>query len=293
MTMGMNTPRWFHRWSPGARVSTLLPSVLLTMLLIASPARSASSSASNTSSSTASPTSSASIAAPRTKPARTTHAAPAVGTTGTPGTAQATRTKPPVKAGSPAVNGKTPGSREAAPVARPAAARGDAKRVCYAPGAACELAANRGSQPRTQDRERTHGRSGVSPGQQRRLLGMASYYGAGFANRPTANGERFDPRAMTAAHRTLPFGTRVRVTNLENGRQVVVRINDRGPYRKDRVLDLSRAAAHKLGFLDDGVAHVRIEVLKGRKSRKNRDHLTDDMQASRDGVTRTRSKSRA
>ncbi len=281
MTMGMNTPRWFHR----TRVSALLPSVLLTTLLIAPAARPAGTSSASTS---AAGQPSASIAATHTKQTRTAHPA-----TGTAGTVRATHTSPPLKAGSSTVNGKTPGPHRAASASRPAAARGDAKRVCYAPGAACELAANRGSHARTQDRERTHRRSGASPGQQRRSLGMASYYGPGFANRPTANGERFDPRAMTAAHRSLPFGTRVRVTNLENGRQVVVRINDRGPYRKGRVLDLSRAAAHKLGFLDDGVAHVRIEVLKGRKSRKNRDHLTDDMQASRDGVTRTRSKSRA
>ena len=67
---------------------------------------------------------------------------------------------------------------------------------------------------------------------------------------------------MTAAHRTLPFNTIVRVTNLDNGRSVQVRINDRGPYRRDRILDLSAAAAHNLGMTDDGVAQVRIEVVK-------------------------------
>ena len=151
------------------------------------------------------------------------------------------------------------------------------------PGAACELpvAAERG---RTSERvqhdapNRAARRSGHKP-EKRRLTGVASFYGADFADRPTANGERFDPHAMTAAHRTLPFGTRVRVTNLENGRQVVVRINDRGPYRKGRVLDLSRAAARKLGFVEDGVAQVRIEVLKDKKKRR-REHLTDDMQAN-------------
>jgi rare lipoprotein A len=102
----------------------------------------------------------------------------------------------------------------------------------------------------------------------RTQLGVASFYGPEFAERPTASGELFDPRAMTAAHRTLPLGTRVRVTNLENGRQTVVRINDRGPYRNNRVIDLSRAAARKLGFVQDGIAHVRIEVLKVKKGDK-------------------------
>ncbi len=145
------------------------------------------------------------------------------------------------------------------------------------PGAACELpvAAERGrAGARAGDR-----RHAAQKPEKRRLTGVASFYGAAFADRPTANGERFDPHAMTAAHRTLPFGTRVRVTNLENGRQVVVRINDRGPYRKGRVLDLSRAAARKLGFVEDGVAQVRIEVLKDKKKRR-REHLTDDMQAN-------------
>jgi rare lipoprotein A len=92
-------------------------------------------------------------------------------------------------------------------------------------------------------------------------IGMASYYGAAFHDRVTASGERFDTRAMTAAHRTLPFGTRVRVTNLQNGRTVVVRINDRGPFVKGRVLDLSRAAARELRLLARGTERVRLEVL--------------------------------
>lgn len=90
--------------------------------------------------------------------------------------------------------------------------------------------------------------------------GRIAYYGRKFAGRRTASGERFDPEAMTMAHRTLPFGTRVRVTNLENGRQVTVRINDRGPYRRGRIIDLSRAAAQKLDMIDDGVVRVRIEA---------------------------------
>lgn len=91
--------------------------------------------------------------------------------------------------------------------------------------------------------------------------GIASFYGRGFAGRPTATGERFNPEAMTAAHRSLPFGTRVRVTNVRNGRSVVVRINDRGPFIRGRVIDLSTGAARTLGMIGSGLAPVRIEVL--------------------------------
>jgi rare lipoprotein A len=91
--------------------------------------------------------------------------------------------------------------------------------------------------------------------------GMASYYGKSFAGRPTASGERFDPRALTAAHRDLPFGTRIRVTNLENGRSVTVRVNDRGPFAGGRIVDLSWQAARELDMVDSGVARVRLEVL--------------------------------
>lgn len=94
-----------------------------------------------------------------------------------------------------------------------------------------------------------------------RLEGTASFYGAAFQGHQTANGERFDAQALTAAHRTLPFGSVVRVKNLDNGREVTVRINDRGPYAKGRILDLSEAAARKLGLIDRGYAPVRLEVL--------------------------------
>jgi rare lipoprotein A len=93
--------------------------------------------------------------------------------------------------------------------------------------------------------------------------GLASYYSDHFEGRLTASGEKFSNSDYTAAHRTLPFGTRVRVTNLDNDRTVVVRISDRGPFVKGRVLDLSRAAAADLGFLEDGVISVRLEVLPG------------------------------
>ncbi|UKP00050.1 septal ring lytic transglycosylase RlpA family protein [Nostoc sp. UHCC 0870] len=91
--------------------------------------------------------------------------------------------------------------------------------------------------------------------------GIASFYGRGFHGRPTATGERFNSEAMTAAHRSLPFGTRVRVTNTRNGRSVVVRINDRGPYIRGRVIDLSTGAARMIGMIGSGVAPVKIEVL--------------------------------
>ena len=91
--------------------------------------------------------------------------------------------------------------------------------------------------------------------------GVVSWYGERFHNRPTASGELFDIAALTMAHPSLPFGTRVRVTNLRNGRSVVVRVNDRGPFVGTRIADLSQAAADMLGFLRRGVVHARIEVL--------------------------------
>jgi len=92
--------------------------------------------------------------------------------------------------------------------------------------------------------------------------GMASWYGPGFHGRRSASGEVFNQHALTAAHRTLPFGTRVRVTNLRNNRQVVVRINDRGPYSHGRVIDLSAGAARAIGLARMGVGPVRLEVLQ-------------------------------
>ena len=95
-------------------------------------------------------------------------------------------------------------------------------------------------------------------------VGVASYYGERFRGRRTANGERFNPDALTAAHRRLRFGTRLRVTNLRNGRSVVVRVNDRGPFVHNRVLDLSKEAARRLGMMRSGTARVRIERLPRR-----------------------------
>ncbi|WP_369795464.1 septal ring lytic transglycosylase RlpA family protein [Synechococcus sp. GFB01] len=92
--------------------------------------------------------------------------------------------------------------------------------------------------------------------------GKASWYGPGFYGNRTANGEVFRPGTMTAAHRTLPFGTRVRVTNLNNGRTAVVRINDRGPFHGSRVIDLAHGAATQLGVVSSGLARVKLEVLQ-------------------------------
>ena len=93
------------------------------------------------------------------------------------------------------------------------------------------------------------------------LVGVASYYGPGFHRKKTASGERFNMHKLTAAHRTLPFGTRVRVTNIENGKSVVVRINDRGPFKKGRVIDVSLAAARKIGLTASGTAKVKLKIL--------------------------------
>jgi rare lipoprotein A len=93
-------------------------------------------------------------------------------------------------------------------------------------------------------------------------IGTASWYGPGFAGRPTASGEIFDPLAMTAAHPELPLGTEVVVVNLANGREARLRINDRGPFIGDRVIDVSKAAAKALGFYYTGLAEVRVELVE-------------------------------
>lgn len=98
------------------------------------------------------------------------------------------------------------------------------------------------------------------------VVGIASWYGPGFAGRRTASGDIFDPNQLTAAHRTLPFGTHVKVTNMDNGRTVVVRINDRGPFKAGRIIDLSRAAAERIGMLGSGTVRVMIEPLQAGAS---------------------------
>ncbi len=101
------------------------------------------------------------------------------------------------------------------------------------------------------------------------LHGTASYYGKKFHNKRTANGEVFDMNALTAAHRTLPFGTVVEVTNQTNNKSVRVRINDRGPFVKNRVIDLSKYAASVVGMINSGTAPVRLRVLQVGKGRSN------------------------
>jgi len=91
--------------------------------------------------------------------------------------------------------------------------------------------------------------------------GMASYYGSEFAGSRTASGERFDPAGLTAAHRSLAFHSRVVVTNLTNGKEVVVRVNDRGPWGKGRIIDISHAAAREIGMHRSGTARVKLELL--------------------------------
>lgn len=95
--------------------------------------------------------------------------------------------------------------------------------------------------------------------------GEASWYGPGFHGKTTANGETYNQNALTAAHRTLPFDTRVRVINMDNGKSVVVRINDRGPYVGNRVIDLSRRAAREIDMIETGVARVRIVLVDSKE----------------------------
>lgn len=112
----------------------------------------------------------------------------------------------------------------------------------------------------TQTDSKTGGGTPIPPGSTFR--GMASYYADKFDGRTTANGEIFNQNELTAAHRTLPFGTVLKVTNIKNNRSVIVRINDRGPFAEGRIVDLSRRAAEELDIIRAGVAEVEIEVLR-------------------------------
>ncbi len=105
------------------------------------------------------------------------------------------------------------------------------------------------------------------------LHGKAVWYGGKWHGRKTASGERFNKHAMTAAHRSLPLGSRIRVVNLDNDRSVVLRVNDRGPYGRDRsrILDVSEGAARRLGFRDRGWVRVRVEVLRRSEPRRARE----------------------
>lgn len=99
----------------------------------------------------------------------------------------------------------------------------------------------------------------ISDGRRYSATGTASWYGTKFHGQPTANGEKYDLYGMSAAHKTLPLPTYVKVTNLDNGRTVTLRVNDRGPFYSDRIIDLSFAAAKKLGFAESGTARVKVE----------------------------------
>ena len=108
--------------------------------------------------------------------------------------------------------------------------------------------------------------------------GKASWYGPGFHGKKTSSGERFDMNTLSAAHRTLPIPSYARVTNLSNGKSVIVRINDRGPFHSNRIIDVSKAAAQQLGFVSQGTAHVKIEqIVPGKSSptAENKDIFID------------------
>lgn len=107
---------------------------------------------------------------------------------------------------------------------------------------------------------------GSKPGE-KTMTGVASYYGKGFHGKKTANGEVFDMNDLTAAHKTLPFGTTLRVTNLDNNRTVEVRINDRGPFVKNRIIDLSYGAAKRIDMIGTGTARVKLDVLNSPASK--------------------------
>ncbi len=109
-------------------------------------------------------------------------------------------------------------------------------------------------------------RNYISPKPTFKQVGEASWYGPGFHGEKTANGEIFNQNRLSAAHRTLPLGTKAKVTNTENGKSVDVKINDRGPYVGGRVIDLSRAAAKKLGMEKEGVTIIKIEANPVRRS---------------------------
>ena len=127
------------------------------------------------------------------------------------------------------------------------------------------LASGCASSPRF-TRDRSAGSSSHAGGDDAKSLktmeGIASYYAEDFNGKKTANGETYDMYKMTAAHRSLPFNTKVRVTNLDNKRSIIVRINDRGPFKLERIIDLSLAAATQLGMKGSGTANVRLEVVE-------------------------------
>ncbi|MEI8134408.1 MAG: septal ring lytic transglycosylase RlpA family protein [bacterium] len=137
------------------------------------------------------------------------------------------------------------------------------------------------SKSKTSQRQRQHYRSHRhSTAPNLSMVGTASWYGHGFHNRKTASGKKFDQNSFVAAHRTLPFGTLVKVTNTLNNKSCIVEITDRGPYVKHRIIDVSRGAATELGFTSSGTAHVTLEVvapitLTALNSERNHFHVSD------------------
>jgi rare lipoprotein A len=151
------------------------------------------------------------------------------------------------------------GLHGAIPTRKQAATRHAAVAVVLA-GIALTTIGCASSASRPHRRQRLPETTSLTPGYTEK--GLASWYGEPYHGRPTASGPIYDMNQMTAAHRTLPFGTLVRVRNLDNGREATVLINDRGPFVAGRILDLSRAAAEKLGAIGPGVIPVRIEVVR-------------------------------
>tara|TARA_B100001964_G_scaffold235814_1_gene296537 strand:- start:1037 stop:1492 length:456 start_codon:yes stop_codon:yes gene_type:complete len=111
-------------------------------------------------------------------------------------------------------------------------------------------------------RLKTKDASGKETKHRKSMTGVTSFYAEDFHGKVTANGETYDMYGLTAAHKTLPFNTLIRVTNMDNKKSVVLRVNDRGPYAKGRILDCSYGAAVKLGFIGNGIAKVKIEVME-------------------------------
>jgi rare lipoprotein A len=134
-----------------------------------------------------------------------------------------------------------------------------------AAGALAVLACAHAPAPRAPEgaEERPRPPAAGAPARPRAEVGLASYYSRALQGRRTASGMRYDGRAMTCAHRSHPFGTLLRVTDVESGRSVVVKVTDRGPFAEGRVVDLSLAAARALGILDRGVARVKVEKVGG------------------------------
>ena len=109
---------------------------------------------------------------------------------------------------------------------------------------------------------KTKDESGKVTKHRKSMTGVSSFYAEDFHGKVTANGETYDMYGLTAAHKTLPFNTLIRVTNMDNKKSVILRVNDRGPYAKGRILDCSYGAAVKLGFIGNGTAKVKIEVME-------------------------------